>query len=138
MDSLADKTSSFEELLESINQVFPKVENSISVRQQLAKILPLQRETSPQEVESLLLEMETLFLKLPPEAFSEEEKGLLLVSKIPPQTWKEIRSERCWRNRCDSFESLKELLREKVRDDTLERFLFAQMQRRENKFYMSE
>jgi hypothetical protein len=29
-------------------------------------------------------------------------------------------------------------LREKVRDDTLERFLFAQMQRRENKFYMSE
>ena len=138
VDSLADKTSTFEELLESISQIFPKVENSISIRQQLAKVQMLSREATPSEVETLLLEIESLFLKLPPNTFSEEEKTLLLVSKIPPPMLKEIQTERAWRSRCDTFESLKDLLREKAKDDALERHIFNQMQKRDKTFFMAD
>ena len=138
VDSLADRTQTFDDLLDSISQLFPKVENSISIRQQLGKVPGLQRDASPAEVETLLLELDNLFSKLPSDSFSEEERLLLLVSKLNPETWREIRAERTWRNRCDSYESLKELLREKSKDDNLERYLFSQVHKRERGFFMGE
>ena len=52
--------------------------------------------------------------------------------------WKEIRAEREWRQRCNTFDSRKDLIREKVRDDTLERYLFSQVQRREKTFFAQD
>ena len=84
----------------------------------------LGRESTPQEVESLLIEMEELFSRMTPGALGLQESLLILVSKIHPMTWKEIRAERLNRRKCDSYESLKDLLREKAKDDHLERYLF--------------
>ena len=55
-----------------------------------------------------------------------QEKVLILVSKLDPALWKELRSEQLWRKRCDNYDSLKELLREKMKDDHIKRFLFQQ------------
>lgn len=127
VEALGEKEDSFENFLERISQVFPKVENSISLRQQLQKIPPLQREPTPMEVEQLLLELETILAKFHANSLSDEEKVLTLVGKLHPQMWKEIRSERKFRPRCETFASLKELLREKTTDDANERYMFSQM-----------
>ena len=49
-----------------------------------------------------------------------------LVSKIHPLAFKELRAEKKNRSRCEDFEQLCELLREKAWDDTLERHIFNQ------------
>ena len=50
VEALGEKEDNFENFLERISQVSPKVENSISLRQQLQKIPPLPREPTPVEV----------------------------------------------------------------------------------------
>ena len=135
LESILEKESKFDLVMEELANVFPKVENSISLRQQLSRVPQLASKVSPAEGEQMLLEVETLFSKLPDSSMSEDEKVLLLVSNIHPTQWKEIRAERSWRKRCDTYTDLKALVREKVRDDYAERFLFGQVQKRDQKSY---
>ena len=88
VETLAERVESFEELLEEIDKVFPKVENSVSLKAQLSKIAPLNRDPSPADVEHLFLEVETIFSKLSIGAMSDEDKLLTLVSKVSPQSCK--------------------------------------------------
>ena len=62
-------------------------------------------------------------------ALGSQEALLMLVQKIPAQTWKDIRSDRIWRTQCDTFENLAQLLRTKAKEDHLERFLFNQQRK---------
>ena len=136
LDGILEKETHFESVLERLAELFPKVENTISVRQLLQKVPPLPYKMFPADVEQMFLELETLFTKIPAESMSQDEKLLLLVSKINAAQWKEIRAERSWRKRCETYEDLKTLLREKARDDYLERFLLDQVQKKERTFYM--
>ena len=100
----------------------------------------LQTKCSPPEFDQFLLEVEALVTRLPKGSMSEDENVLTLISKIAPKTWKEIRNERSWRKRCETYDGLKELLREKTRDDFLEKFLFYQVQKRDayKNYWMDE
>ena len=72
------------------------------------------------------MELNGLLSKMSPGAMSAQEKTLTLVSKIHPLAFKELRAEKKNRSRCEDFEQLCELLREKAWDDTLERHIFNQ------------
>ena len=140
VESVAETNDSFESFLNGIQKLFPKVENTVSLRQQLQKVCKLANDPSPAEVEQMLLEFDSLVAKFPNGSLSEEEKLLLLVTKVHPVSWKEIRSERNWRARCDRYSDLKELLREKARDDMVEKFLYSQIsaKRDTNKAFVLE
>ena len=126
VERVAEENESFGEFLRGLELLFPKLENDIYLRDRLRKIPILPKEPSPQEVETMLLKMEEVLSLLSPEAMSDQEKLLTLISKLHPQTFKEIRQDRSDRRQCDNYNSLKTLLREKAREDFFERYLFQQ------------
>lgn len=127
-ETLAARVTTADALLRELSSVFPQVENTISLRVALQKVPVLSKEPTPSEIEHLILDLEVLFSKFPMNCLSNDEKVLTLVSKLHPNTWKEMRSDKEIRSKCNDYENLKSALREKMRDDLAERFLFTQMQ----------
>jgi hypothetical protein len=126
VERLAAEAKSYNAFAQRLTEIFPKVENDISIRAQLQKLPALGRDPAPGELEALLVEMSDLMSKMSPDALGEQEKLLLLVSKIHPAQWRDMRAERRDRERCNSFDELLAYWRERVTDDALERYLYAQ------------
>ena len=61
-----------------------------------------------------------------PGALGDQEKLLLLAKKIHPKTFQELRLDRFYKRRTESFQELKSALLEKSQEDWIERQLFHQ------------
>ena len=131
VQKVADEHKTFASFLDKLETLFPKIENDISIREKLKKVQSLAREPLPTEVETLILDLETLFSKLTPNALGEQEKLLLLMEKLHPSMVSELRKRKEDRANFDSYETLVAFLRERTLEDHLERFL--QNQRRTQK-----
>jgi len=106
VEKLAEESADLRQFLHRLEETYPKVENDIAIRQQLGKLPPLGKETTPGELELLLVEFFDLMGKLSPSALSEQEKILLLVGKIHPTQWREMRADKRNCERCDRFQYL--------------------------------
>jgi hypothetical protein len=116
VEKVADQSVSFGEFLSKLELLFPKLENDATIRQKLFEVPPLHREPSPQQVAQCLQDLDALLARLSPYALSEQDKHLLLVSKIPDDWWKEMRQNRAERSRTETFQGLKFALLEKALD----------------------
>ena len=57
-------------------------------------------------------------------AMSDQEKYILLSKKLHPKTFAEMRADRHFKRRNETFEDLKTALLEKAEEDWLEKNLF--------------
>ena len=113
-------------MLQHLADLFPKLENDISLRASLEKLPSLNANPDPSAVAQLYLEFEEILSRMTAGSMSDQEKFLMLVKKLHPKTFTELRSDRYYKHRTEDFGSLKEALLEKCKEDWLERHLFAQ------------
>lgn len=123
VENLADDATTLIEALDRMATVFPKIENDLSVRQQLEKLPFLQYAPEPQMAAHFFLIFEELISHLSNGAMSDQEKFLLLVRKVHFRTWAEIRADRYYRSRSEDYASLKATLTEKFSEDYTEKHL---------------
>ena len=102
------------------------MENDLTLRAKLDKIPQLSATPEPSDIAKLILEVEETMAKLSTEAMSPQEKLLLLVRKLHPKTFGELRADCHYKHRVTDYESLKEALLEKSLEDWLEKHLFMQ------------
>jgi hypothetical protein len=86
---VAERELSFVGFIQKMESLFPSIENDISLRDALKKIPMLSREPTPQEVEHLLIEFSEIMSRMSTGAMGSQEALLMLVQKIPAQTWKD-------------------------------------------------
>ena len=113
-------------VLTTLETLFPKLENDMTVRANLDKIAQLPQTPEPSTVAQLILEMEELFSRLSDHAMSDQEKFLLLMKKLHPKTFSELRQDRYYKLRTEDYKSLKCALIEKFNEDWMERHILQQ------------
>ena len=120
---LIQESTSFEEALLGMAKLFPKLENDLTLRTKLDKIQSLPQISEPAMVAKPFLEMEELMGKMSKVSMSDQEKFILLTKKIHPKTFQEMRSDRFFKRRTETYQDLKSALLEKVEEDWQERHL---------------
>ena len=120
---LMSESTSLSEILQHMSKLFPKLDNDLTLRSKLDKIQPLVQNAEPSQVAQLFLEMEELMNKMSKGAMSDQEKFILLTKKIHPRTYTEMRSDRFFKRRTETYSDLKSALLEKVEEDWQERHL---------------
>jgi hypothetical protein len=118
-----ESDSRLEKVLRQMEALFPKIENDLTIRSAIEKIPQLPQNPDPAQVANLLLELESLFGKLSENAMSDQEKFLTLLKKLHPRTYGEIRADRFYKRRSETFSDLKATLVEKVGEDWVEKNL---------------
>ena len=58
---------------------------------------------------------------------SDEDKLLILIEKVHPKTYFEIRQNPIFRNRSETYIGFREVLTEKVKEDWVDTGLFSQL-----------
>jgi hypothetical protein len=114
------------EIITVLEDLFPKLENDISLRSLVEKLPQLTANPDPAAVAQLFVEVEEIFTRMSPGSLSDQEKFILLIKKLHPKTFGELRGDRYYKHRTETYQSLKEALLEKAKEDWLERQLFAQ------------
>jgi len=71
----------------------------------------------PHQGTGFLLDFETLMRKMSPEAWTDQDKILSLISKLHPKTFQELSSNPSFRPPADSYSDLKAALHRKVQED---------------------
>jgi hypothetical protein len=125
-EKVNDQASSFEDLMATLQKLNPSVQNDFSLKVKLQQLPSLSSGFTPSNVEELILEFHFLSSRMSPGSLGVQEKTLLLISKIPPVVFKEMRSDRFLRPLTESFDSLCQLLRAKAQDEVLEKHVYEQ------------
>ena len=120
---LIQESISLDQVLHAMSKLFPKLDNDLTLRSKLDKIQTLQHNCEPSQVAQLFLEMEELMGRMSKSAMSDQEKFILLTKKIHPKTYAEMRADRFFKRRTETFTDLKNALLEKVEEDWQERHL---------------
>ena len=114
----------FQQVIVHMGKLFPKMENDLTLRQKLDRIPPLPSMPEPQHVAQLCIEMDEIFGKLSEGAMSDQDKFLALTKKLHPKTFAEMRSDRHYKRRMETYMDLKQAILEKAEEDHVERHLF--------------
>ena len=126
VEKVVEEQGNFVDVLRKLEDLFPKLENDISLRSLLDKLPQLASSPDPATVAQLFVEMEEIFIRMSPGCLSDQEKFIMLIKKLHPKTFGELRSDRYYKHRTESYTSLKEALLEKSKEDWMKRQLFAQ------------
>ena len=118
---LVGEQKSFGEVLRSMSKLFPKLENDLSLRQKLDKVPGLPHRPEPAAVAQLFVDVEEILGKMSAGAMSDQEKFITLSRKIHPKTYSEMREDRLYKGRTETFADLKSASFEKAEEDWLER-----------------
>lgn len=121
-----EKQSDLFAVLSQLETLFPKLENDLTLRASLEKISQLPVSPDPAAVAQLFLELEEVFARLSSRAMSDQEKFLVLMKKVHPKTFSDLRQDRYYKHRTEDYPSLKTALIEKSKEDWLEKHLLAQ------------
>jgi hypothetical protein len=128
----AEDSPDFASFLERMQELFPKLENDIALRQQIKSLPELAEFPTPTELEVLLINLDSLLAKMSKGSTSEQEQILFLVGKMKPQMVKRLRQIREDKPRWDSYDGLKKLLRERVQEQMLEDYIAQQQKEQQN------
>jgi len=126
VERLVEESGTLGLVLEALAQLFPKLENDITLRDSLEKIPQLPPSPEPAQVKKLFVDFEEVVSKMSPEALGSQEKFLLLVRKLHPRTFQDMRLDRHYKRRTETFEELKSALLEKAQEHWLDRHIFQQ------------
>ena len=91
---MKDKGDSLKIVLQEMAKLFPKLENDLTLRAKLEKGAPFPYSPDPPVVSQLFIDLEDLFSRMSPLAMSEQEKLLVLMKKVHPRTFAELRQDR--------------------------------------------
>ena len=111
VESLFDKTSTLEDLIRETSRIFPTYVTDLSLRKQVSEIRGLPAEPSLEEVETLLLDLETLWSRMSDDAYSDQEKYVTLAGKLGGKLWESLRSHPTFRATLQSYNGLKAAVR---------------------------
>ena len=123
VERVVEEQPKLESVLLALSQLFPKLENDLTLRESLEKLSPLPASPDPSQVKRLLVEFEEVTAKMSPGALGEQEKYLLLSRKVSPKMFQELRQDRHYKRRTESYDELKACLLEKAQEDWFERHL---------------
>ena len=65
LEKLTESHPTWEEFLDNLNGLFPKLETDFSLREKLQKLALLPKDPTPSQLEVMLLEMESLKARMP-------------------------------------------------------------------------
>ena len=99
----------FSTTLERLCDIFPDLENDLTIRQKVEKLASLSSQPMPSEILQLLFQMEEQFGKLTENAMSDQEKFLVLSKKIHHVHFSKLREDRHFRDQMDTYDSLKKV-----------------------------
>ena len=119
------EAGALEAVLLSLAQLFPNLENDITLRESLERLPSLPAQPEPAQVKRLLIDFEEICCKLSQGALSDQERFLCLSRKLHPRLWQELRQDRYYKRRTESYNELKACLLEKSQEDWLERHLLG-------------
>ena len=108
-------------VLQEMAKLFPKLENDLTLRAKLENVSPLPYSPEPPVVSQLFIDLEELFSRMSPLAMSEQEKLIVLMKKVHPRTFAELRQDRFFKRRCETFLELKQCIFEKAEEDWQEK-----------------
>ena len=123
VEKVVEENPKLDAVLLALSQLFPRLENDLTLREALEKLAPLPHSPDPSQVKRLLVEFEELQAKMSKGALGEQEKFLLLSRKVHPRTFQELRLDRYYKRRTENYDELKACLLEKSQEDWLERHL---------------
>ena len=104
-EGLYARTSSFEQLVQQMSQAFPEFTNDFALRSEIRMLPELPRRPKVEELEQLLVEFEHKLGRMTPDACSDQEKMVLLVSKLPEELWKELRTSTLYRGSLTTYDT---------------------------------
>ena len=118
MEKLVEETpENLIEVLHKMESLFPRVENDFTLRNLLDKIAVLSASPEPAAVAQWLVEFEEIVSRLSKGAMSEQDDFLLLVKKLHPKSFQDLRADRYYKHRTQDFASLKNAIMEKAQED---------------------
>ena len=89
------------DVLRTLEDLYPKLENDISLRSSIEKVPSLPANPDPAIVAQLFLELEELFARMSKGSMGDQEKFLMLVKKFHPKTFSELRGDRHYKHRTE-------------------------------------
>ena len=126
VERVVEEEGNLEKVLESLAELFPRLENDITLRDALDRIPQLSPTPEPAQVKKLFIDFEEIISKMSVDGLGKQEKLILLTKKVQPKTFQELRADRHYKRRTENFDDLKVALLEKAQEDWLERHLFLQ------------
>ena len=125
---LSDNVDSFPELISRLEQIFPETESDVSVRLKVDAYptMKKEQETNLDRLEKYLIGFDTLLGMFSEDAITEQDAVVWLSSKLSDAFWKRCRTTAEDRRRCDGYDSLKDLIREKAKEHVLENLFETQ------------
>ena len=125
---LSENCKSFGELVERLEELFPETETDAELRLKVVAYPSMKREheNTPDRMERYLIGFDTLLSNFTDEAITEQDAVMWLTSKMSDELFSKCRATHEDRRRCDGYESLKGLIREKVRETVLENLIKSQ------------
>ncbi len=82
-----DSNNNLHHVLLKLEELFPRLENDITIRGNLEKIPQLPANPEPSQVAQLFIDFEENLSRLSKDAMSEQEKLIFLVKKLHPKTF---------------------------------------------------
>jgi hypothetical protein len=111
VEAVYDRTTSYEGLLREVGTIFPTYVTDLSIRQELHRLPGLPPKPSLEELELLLVWLNTLVGRLSEGAISNQERMIILAEKLGIGVWSGIREHPTWRRLIVSYERLVEAAR---------------------------
>ena len=87
VNTVKESQGDLEASLTKLGEIFPTLENDLTLRRKIKALPPLPRGPEPPQVVTFLLEFENLATKLTANAWTDQDKLLALISKIHPKTF---------------------------------------------------
>jgi len=112
-----------ETTMAKLGTIFPTLENDVTLRKRIEALPTMSYAMEPHQVTTFFLEFETLTGKLSPEAWTDQDRLLSLISKLHTKTFQELRANPSYRPLTDNYADLKGALLKKVQEDWADRKL---------------
>jgi hypothetical protein len=123
VEKVVEENKSLELALLSLAELFPRLENDLTLRESLERLPPLPYGPEPSQVKKLLVEFAEVTSRMTRGALGDQERYLMFSRKLHPKTFSELRADRHYRRRTETFDDLKLAVLEKSQEDWLEKAL---------------
>ena len=127
MKKIVKTCSTWAEVLQRLEKIFPVYETDLSVRTQIEELPMLPEFPFAARISEYMCDLEYLFLRMNVGSYGATEPHLWLMSKIPPRTWDDCCStskRKSWTHWYDELvDLLIELALERENESHMEKFL---------------
>ena len=109
-----------------VGEHLPHIGEQFDGPQKIKSLPQLPYRPKPHQFTAYLIDYDNLLTRLKRAPMSDEDKLLILIEKVHPKTYFEIRQNPIFRNRSETYIGFREVLTEKVKEDWVETGFFSQ------------